>query len=222
MIFIIEFDGPIIDIRPVYYRLHRETAEEVGWSWLDERTFWRLTRAKGREANVLPDARPSKLKEYRARFGERLEGDLTVEQYSPHAGIDQALDGLTRRGSPCLITLGANLSARRRVLHHTGLTRYFTKLETLNSDPRRRPGELRVLAANERRTLVVASTDSVIRAASQAGLFTVGIASGSCADARLHQAGADVVYPDIHRLVTSLSSGGHEMIRAGLLPPPLD
>ena len=222
MIFIIEFDGPIIDIQPVYCRLHREIAEEVGWSWLDERTFWRLTRTKGRVANVLPEARPSKLKEYHVRFNERLESDFWIERYRPQAGIDEVLGNLVQRGTCCLITLGVNLAARRRVLERAGLTRYFTRSQTLNSDPRRRTIELQTLASTEQRTVVVASTDSVIRAADRGGLFTAGIASGPCTSTRLHQAGVRVVYPDIQGFMDSLSSGASDMIRAGLMPPPFE
>ena len=221
MTFIIEFEGVIIDLRPVYYRLHQRIAEEVGWSCLDERTFWRLTRTKGRDANVLPEARPSKLKDYRARFNEGLDGDSTIDQYALHNGTLEALNTLAKRGPCGLITGGINLPARRRVVERTGLTRYFTLMQTLDPNPRGRPDQLQALAADDQRAVVVASTDSVIRAADQAGLFTAGVASGSNAGSRLHQAGAHVVYPDIHGLVESLSCGAGDMIRAGLLPPPL-
>ena len=62
MQWIIEFDGIVIDVIPVHYQAHRQTAEAVGWSWLDMETFRRLTRTKGEEANLLPGAKPIKIK----------------------------------------------------------------------------------------------------------------------------------------------------------------
>ena len=218
---IIEFDGPIIDIRRVYYQAHRDIATEVGWSRLDEPTFWRLTRTKGQDAQLLPGAGPIKLKHYFARFRERLEDDDLVSQYSPHNGVETVLAGLAREGSCSLVTLGANLDARRRVLDHVNLSVFFTQIRKLDPDPRRRPAELKILTADYARTVVVASTDALIRAAGAAELFTVGITSGPCAAPRLYQAGADVVYARIDQLAASLASGAPDLIRAGLLPPPV-
>ena len=220
MRFIIEFDGPIIDVRSVYYRVHCEVTAELGWSNLDEPTFWRTLRTKGEDPSLLPGARPIKLKHYLARLRERLEDDDVVSQYRPHHGIDGVLEKLARAGPSCLITLGANLPARQRVLDETGLARFFVEAEKLHPDPRRRPGELKALAAGNPRTLVVGSTDSLIRASRAAELFTVAVASGSCAARRLHQAGADVVNSGLSALAESLASGGRDLIRAGLLPPP--
>ena len=62
MRFIIEYDGPIIDVRPVHYRAFRAVVGELGWSCLDEPTYWRLVRTKGQDANLLPGAKPVKTK----------------------------------------------------------------------------------------------------------------------------------------------------------------
>lgn len=220
MRFIIEFDGPVMDVRPVYYREHCEVTAELGWSYLDESAFWRTTRTKGEDPSLLPGARPVKLKHYLARFSERLEDDDVVSQYKPHHGVDGVLERLAREGPCCLITLGANLRARQHVLDEADLARFFAKAEKLDPDPRRRPGELKALAAGDPRTVVVASTDSLVRAAGLADLFTVAVTSGCCAARRLHQAGADVVYSHLGALSESLATGSRDLIRAGLLPPP--
>ena len=152
---------------------------------------------------------------------ERLEDDDLVSQYSPHNGIETVLAKLAREGSCSLVTLGVNLGARRRVLDHVHLSPFFTQIQKLDPDPRRRPAELKILATDDPRTVVIASTDSLIRAAGSAELFTAGIASGPCAAPRLHRAGADVVYARIDELAASLASGAPDLIRAGLLPPPV-
>ena len=221
MKFIIEFDGPLVELRRVYHEVHREIAAGVGWSARDEATFWRLTRTKGRDANLLPGARPIKLEEYHRRFDGRLEDDAIIGQYAPHANIKGVLNDLMKYGTCHLITLGANVAARIRVLDSAGLTRRFTGGTALNPDPRRRPAELRALAENDPRTVVAASSAPAIRAAGQVDLFAVGIGSGASTPARLHQAGADIVYPDLAGLHASLACGAGDLIRAGLLPPPL-
>ena len=220
MRFIIEFDGPVIDLRPVHYQVYRDVAADVGWARIDEATYRRRTRARGREANILPGARPVKLATFHTRFDEQVEADVVVEQYQPHPDLEGVLATMARSGPCHLVTLGSNLEARRRVLERHDLARFFTRRTALHPDPRRRGGELLALSNRDPRTIVAASTDAIIRAAGHAALFAVGIASGMCAPERLHQAGADVVYSDLNQLAESLTSGAGDLIKAGLLPPP--
>ena len=222
MRFIIEFEGPIVDVADVYYRLHRDIATELGWSRLDQSTFWRITRREGRGANVLPGAKPAKVEKYHMRLAECLESDAAVEGYQPQPAIDDALTTLARYGACTTVTIGTNAGARRRVLDRANLSRHFLCAQSLHVDPRRRPGELRALAEGDERTVVAAASETVIRAAGGADLFTVGITSGPCTATRLHRAGAAIVYNDLHKLAASLSAGAEDMIRVGLLPPPLD
>ncbi len=220
MRFIIEFDGPVFDIAPLYYQAHRNAATEVGWSRLDQGTFWRLTRKDGQYAAVLPGASPAKMKSYYARFLDSLETDAAVESCQPHPEMDGTLAGLARYGASFLVTTGENIAARREVVERFGLSPHFEQVEKLNGDPRRRPAELRALAGNDERAVVVAAGEAVIRAAGFADLLAVGIACGACAQTRLHQAGVDVLFRDLGELGSSLRTGGSELIRAGLLPFP--
>jgi phosphoglycolate phosphatase-like HAD superfamily hydrolase len=217
--FIVELDGPLFAMAPVYHRAHRDVAAELGWSCLDQGTFWRLTRTKGSQANVLPGARPVKLEEYRVRFAALVESDALVDRYEPHAEVDDTVATLASHAACLAITTGTNLASRRRLLDRTGLARYLSHIEALDPDPRRRPAELRALADGDARAVVAASSDAIVRAAAAANLFAAGIASGACTAARLHQAGASIVYRNLQELVESLRAGGQDMIRMGLLPP---
>ncbi len=221
MTFIIEYDGPITDLRPVYYQVYGEVATEVGWSCLDEASYWRLIRTRGREAVVLPGARPVKLKTFWTRFDQRIEEDDVVARYGLQPGIEDALDTIVRHGRCCLVTAGSNITARRRLVEKMGLADQLTRMERLDNDPRRRPGELRTLGGEDRRILVVAGSDAVARSAGQAELLTVGISSGSCSVSRLRRAGADIVYSAISELAESLQGGAKDLIQAGLLPPSM-
>ena len=221
MRFIIEFDGVVFDVAEAWYAAHAAATQAVGWSRLEQATFWRLIRTKGREADVLPGAKPIKLTEYWAKFDEQLEtGDGLAKSVSQE-GINETLSLLGRHGSIVLLTLGDNQAARRGLLERNGLARFFQQFERLDADPRRRPAELRVLAAGDPRTIVVAASDALIRSAGSAELVSVGVSSGGCNATRLHQAGAGLVYKDLSELADSLTTGGHDLVRAGLLPRPL-
>lgn len=215
---ILEFDGAVFDLEPLYYNLHCAIAAELGWSQLDRGTYWRITRKTGRNANVLPGARPVKLEAYHRRFSERLETDDSLLTYEAHADIKRTVILLQRYGACHLITVGSNSTARTRVLGRYDFSGLFPEVLSLNTDPRRRPGELRVLAAGDPRTLVASSSGAITRAAGAADLLAVGIACGACSESRLYQAGAAIVYRSLQDLAQSLNSGAEDLIRAGLLP----
>lgn len=210
-----------MDLEAAWYRAHREVAQAVGWSRLDQARFWRLIRKEGRSANVLPACKPLKLADYQTRFAERVESDEIITLLEPYEGVTDSLAALTRYGTLHFVTGGKNASARRKALESTGLAGTSNEIVALDPNVRRRPGELKTLAAGDPRTLVVSAADDLIRAAGEAELFTVGIACGACVAARLHQGGADVVYGSLDQLVDSLAQGGQDLIRAGLLPAPL-
>ena len=221
MNFIVEIDGPVLDVAPAWFRAHREAAAKVGWAALDRPTFWRLTRKQGREANLLRGAKPVKIKAYHTDFDERLETDEIVSACEPHEEIDRVLASLASKGSVRLVTLGSNVDARRAILERHDLMRCVDRFERLTDDPRKRPSELRLLVAGEPRSLVVASSDSLVRAAGEVGVAMVGVPRGPCSADRLHRAGADVMFRDLEDVWEAVVEGSEALERAGLLPPAL-
>ena len=137
---------------------------------------------------------------------------------TPAEGIVECLTRLNRHGTLVAVSLDANVGARRTLADGWGLSRHIDILEGLNSDPRRRPGELLALSGGDRRTIVVASTDTIIRAAAQTDFLKIGVSTGACSVRRLHQAGADLVYGELTALADSLDAGASDLIEAGLLP----
>jgi hypothetical protein len=63
---------------------------------------------------------------------------------------------------------------------------------------------------------VAAASAPLILAADEAGLFAVGIASGSCTSARLTRTGARCTFGDLSALADCLTSGGEALRAAGL------
>jgi phosphoglycolate phosphatase-like HAD superfamily hydrolase len=220
MRFIVELEGVIFDIAAGWFQAHRNAARDAGWSSLDAVTFWRLTRTKGREADFLPGARPIKLKEYHDRFAAAVESDAAITEYRMQPDAIDALQRLMREGPCTFVTLGSNLAARQKLLKpHPAIA--DLELLPLNPDPRKRPAELKALAANDRRTIVAASSDMLIRSADTAELFTVGVASGCCTPARLHQAGARTVLKTLGELSDAARSGAPQLVHLGLPPERL-
>jgi phosphoglycolate phosphatase-like HAD superfamily hydrolase len=218
--FLIELEGPLVDVAAAYQQAHRDVAAGLGWSTLDAGTFWRRLRKEGPTANFLPGAKPLKLARYSQEFAAQIETDETVDRFAARPGLAEELPRLERFGPCRWITVGANLSARQRIMEGAGLADRFAGQAGLNADPRRRAGELIALAADDPRTLVVAGSDAVVRAARSAELVVVGIDNGPCPASRLFAAGAALVYGSLGELADSLASGAADLIKAGLLPLP--
>jgi len=218
MKFIIEFDGVLTDVRSSYYEAHRRVAESLGWSRLDESTFWRTLRSKGRDGVYLRGARMGLADKHYPAFEQECEREEILAACEPMEGTVECLKHLSRHGTLMAVTMGPNVGARRALAERGGLIRHLEVLEGLDSNPRRRPGELTALSEGDRRAIIVASTDSLIRAAAQTELLKIGISTGVCSIRRLHQAGADLVYSELTALAESLDSGATDLIEAGLLP----
>lgn len=219
---ILEFDGVIADQQEAWYAAHAAATQAVGWSKLDSATFWRLIRTKGRQADLLPAAKPAKLAEYWTKFDQLVESDEWVGKLTVDENCNATLMALARHGELRVVTLGTNIEARQKLLAKHGLARFFKQFEKLDPDPRRRPTELKLLAKARARTIVVGASDALVRSAGLAELVSVGSSTGSCTGPRLHQAGASVVYKELVELAQSLQTGGRDLVQAGLLPRSLD
>lgn len=218
MRFLIEFDGPLANVLDHHYATYRCVAQKLGWSRVDQATYRRLTRTKGRQANILPGAKPTKIEQYYEHFAVLVEEDDGVRNLVARDGLGDVLRRVTHRGTCVLVSLGANLPGRQAVLQAAGLDSHFSEAAALAADPRRRPMELKALSDNDPRAIVVGASDSLLRPAREAGLFTIGIANGVCTAPRLHAAGADVVYRSLEELADALVQGGSDLVAAGLLP----
>lgn len=216
MHWIVEFDGVIADVLPCQYQVHRQVAEGVGWSSLDQDTFRRLTRTKGADANLLPGAKPIKIKNYHIGIAEIIENDSSIARFVIQPDMDGFLANLVRYGTCRCVTLGTNLDARRRLIENKPFFQHISQMDKLDADPRSRPAELTELADHDPKAVVIASSDVVIRSADEAELFTIGLSTGLCTPARLHGAGARIVYKSLNELTDSLGTGSEDLVQAGM------
>ena len=221
MRFIIELEGPVFDVSAACFAAHLEAASAVGWSRLDQASFWRLLRTKGERAEFLPGASESKLKEYFERYAAAMENAASFERFRIEEGTPATLATIARHGPVMAISLGTNLEARTSLLKKIHVDRLFRDVRGLSADSRLRPAELKSLSEKDSRAIVVACSDSIVRAADQAELFTVGISTGPCGLDRLQRAGPRIVFKELADLAASLQRQGLDLVKAGLLPAPL-
>lgn len=222
MRFIIELDGPIFDIAGAYYAAFSLAVADVGWSKMDQVTYWRLTRTKGREADLLPAARELKVKQFYERFAVHVESDEIVNQFALQENVSSVLRSLAAHGPIIGVTLATNLTCRQLLLEQSKVAGLFRDVVPINADPRRRGAELTALADGDKRSLVAASSDELVRAADSAELFCVGLTCGACSKPRLNRAGPALVYRALGEIAASLGSGAVDLVEAGLLPATLD
>ena len=140
-------------------------------------------------------------------------------------GLDEAQDdvagalrSLKPLGESILITLRLNRPGAQDVMNRLGLSDYFLRVRGLSQSQGRREDQLRELAGDTRRVLVVAGSEPVIIAAREVDLPVVGITRGSRTPQKLRRAGADVLFADLDAVSIALATGAEEIQRAGLLP----
>ena len=107
---ILEFDGPVFDPAPVYYAAHQAASGDVGWSRLDQATFWRLLRTKGRQADFLPGAKPVKIAEY-----QKGKKGIVVPVHDGRRGHPVVLD---MKYLEALVTLRGDVGAKSVIDSH--------------------------------------------------------------------------------------------------------
>ncbi len=214
--FIIEFEGLIAEVADAYYHAYTLASRDVGWSKLERGEYWRRLRKQGRLANLLTGAKPVKIEEFWKRFDERLESDETVNAMTPVESLAEVVRRLQKAGECMLVTMGANVDARCAILTQWTSDAFYTCFERLSNDARQRPAELLALSGNVAQTVVVASSDTLIRAAGVAELFSVAIAMGAVSKARLLQASPSIEFANASELAEEIAAGGGRLVEAGL------
>ncbi|MCP4590501.1 MAG: HAD family hydrolase [bacterium] len=218
---IIELDGPVLDVEPVYWAAYSCIAAELGLARKDRAEFWRSVRRGGGVGDLLTGAKPRHIQRFREGFPQALESDECLRQAGEHEGVAAELRSLYAiQHVLSLVTLGQNSAARQAVLDGYDLSTHFTEMTRLTGDGYQRLARLRELAVDCRRVLVAASSESLIKLADEAGLFAVGIHGGPCTGRRLTQAGARVTYRGMADLAEEITAGGRTLIDLGLAAPP--
>ncbi len=219
---IIECDGALLDVQPIYWSAYSKAVGEIGLARTDEETFWSAVRAEAPTGKVLRGAKLGQIHDYEARFNELIDSDDAAAGCRARVGVGGVLERLNKHGACVMITASANRESRQKALDVGGLSVHFTQMCKLFSQESRRADQLRELTGGDRRVVVAASTIPVVRAASSAELLVVGVSNGPCTARRLTQAGAQWTCSDLEDLADELESGAQNLRGCGLLPAALD
>ncbi|MCK4660229.1 MAG: HAD family hydrolase [Phycisphaerae bacterium] len=217
---IIEMDGPIIDVEPIYWAAYSRVVGELGLARKEQAVFWRALRRGSGVGDMLAGAKPRHIQQFREALPQALEHDECLAAGRAWQDVAKELNALhVGQHVLGLVTLGSNARARQKLLDEHDLSVHFTRMVRLADDPFRRLAQLEELAEDHRRVLVAAGSETLVKLANEAGLLVVGISNGPCVARRLTQAGASLTFGDFVALAEEIETGASNLISAGLLPP---
>lgn len=220
---IVELDGPVLDVEPVHWAAYSLVVVELGLARKERAAFWRLVRRGAGIGDMLAGAKPRHIQRFRERLPEVLEQDECLADAAPQAGVAEELRALVvGHHALTLVTAGRNASARQRLLDANDLSIHFSRMTRLVSDPFQRLAQLKELAVDDRRVVVAAASESLVKLANEADLVAVGISNGPCLARRLTQAGARLTFGDFAELGEEIATGARRLIDAGLPPPQVN
>ncbi len=217
MKFIIEADGPVLDVQPIYWAAYSTAVAEIGQARTDPAAFWRIIRRGDRAGLAVRGANPRQLQLYEARIAELIESDDAVAHGRPQPGVTDALRRLGGRGECVMVTLARNRAGRQKILDAEDLAIHFFQMLGLAAETTRRGDQLRAVVDGDPQVMAAAATPSMVRAAVGADLPVVGVTNGASTGRRLTQAGAQCTFADLPELADELDRGAPELVRLGLL-----
>ncbi|MBN1342900.1 MAG: hypothetical protein JXQ73_09490 [Phycisphaerae bacterium] len=219
MQFLIELDGPIVDLQDRIYQAHRIVQAGLGLPSRDSREFWRLYRKGADLAEIVRPTRVGQLQDYASRFAEVVASDALFDLDQPRADVSASLASLSEIAPCSLIAMRPNAHAAQRLLDRNDLGRFFRTLRMLSKDRSVRLSQLVELGGGSNQSVAVVSSESLAILTREADLVVVGVAGGPCTPRRLRQAGAGAVYPDLGGLVEAIRTRDDELMRTGFRSP---
>jgi len=213
---IVEYEGPVIDVRPRYWAAHKAAVAAVGLAGPPESEFWRLWRTAAADAMFVPRGKPARVAEYKRLRDERIDSTelMALDQAQP--GAAENLRILKAMGTCHLATLCSNRDGINATLDRLDLWIHFEQKRSLPQDRDRRVAALRELAGGHHRTLAIAGTVPFAYAAGEAGCRVVGVKTGPAVPKRLRQVGVDLFFDSLDELTDALGAGRPDLHRIGL------
>jgi phosphoglycolate phosphatase-like HAD superfamily hydrolase len=213
---IVEFEGPVVDVRPRYWAAHQAAVAESPFQGPAEDEFWRLVRTGATDAMILKYAKGQQVTDYTRVRNERIDSTemMALDELQPAA--DNDLRVLKSLGTCHLVTLCRNRDGINATLDRLGVWMYFDQKRVLPEDRVRRVAALRELVGGHRSTLAVVGTVPVAYAAGEAGCRVVGLRNGPAVPRMLQQVGVDVFYDTLDELTDAITRRSEELERIGL------
>jgi len=213
---IIEYEGPIVNVRPRWWAAHQAAITAVGFRGPSEDEFWRLVRTKAPEARMVPHGKPQQVAEYTRLRDEHINSTDLMKLDELQPDVADNLPVLKQMGACHLVTLCRNREGINSTLDRLDIWMHFDRKEVLPEDRDRRVQKVRDLMGRYRSTLAVVTSPSMAYVANEAGCPVVGLKTGLSFPQQLRQRGVDLIYESLDELVNALSRRDPELQRIGL------
>lgn len=214
MVLFFDLDGPLLDVRARYWRLHRDLMSATGLPALPPRRYWARKRARVSEKAILTELRAQAgLAQYSRRRQELIESPQYLAYDRAWPWARPVLRRLSRRHALVLVTartrrdqLVAQLEALRlenffaEVLSEPAGTCVDQQKAALIADSLARHGE------SPAGHWVIGDTEADIGAGRLLGLPTVAVLSGIRNQRYLLQAAPTFLLPDVRGLLDLVGS----------------
>jgi phosphoglycolate phosphatase-like HAD superfamily hydrolase len=213
---IVEYEGPVVDVRPRYWAAHCEALAATGLTGPTEEEFWRLWRTGSPPGMFARHGKPHMVDEYLRKRNERIDSSELMAHDEPQPKAAEDLRVLKQLGNCHLATLCANREGINATLDRTGLWLFFDQKRSLPESRERRVAAIRELIGGQQRTLAVAGTVAFAYAAGEAGCRVVGMKNGPAVPQSLRRVGVDVFFDSLDALTDALTRHDPELQRIGL------
>lgn len=213
---IIEWEGPIVNVRPRYWAAHQAALRGLSFKGPAEDEFWRLVRTGAPAGMFVPYGKPPAVAEYARVRDEHLHGTALMALDELQPAVVENLKVLKSMGCCHLASLCQNREGINATLNRLDVWIYFEQKRPLPADSDRRVETLKELMAPSARNLAVAGSVPFAFTANEAGCRVVGIRSGLAFPKQFRQVGVDVFYDDLDQLTDALARRDPKLQRIGL------
>ncbi len=215
---IIECEGPVVDVQPVYWAAYGEAIEKAGLARTDPADFWRHIRLGSPLGRVVRGVVGPRVRDIETHFNAAVVAEAAWREAVAREDLLSTLRRLQSQAECILLATSPQRECIQKTLNGAGLSDCFTTMHKLFSEPSRRADQFRAIVDGDPRVAVAAASEAVVRAAADSGVVVAGITNGSCIARRLTSAGAEVCFGDLEELADEFESGAVELRRCGLLP----
>ena len=218
MYVIVELDGIFLNQKPGYWSAYAVAAGKTGLARTDEATFWRLIRTGAETGQLIRGARDRHIEIFRETFNNSIESDEIIAAAPPQDELESTISYLNGMGQSHLVTTGTNLTARKNWLKAHGLDKRFPEISQISTPTPVGATLLSQIARENSPTVVLGTSEHIVKCAAQAGIRSVGIAAGATIMKRLAASGAAACYPNFEAFKEAKENGDEPLKKMGLIP----
>jgi len=214
---IMEYEGPIVDIRSRYFSAHKSAVTAIGYQGPPQEEYWRLVRTASPDSMMARHAKPQKVTEYIRWRDEKINSTELMGLDEMQSGVQENLKLFKQWGSCHLVTLCSNRDGVNATLDRFDIWMHFDRKHALPADRDRRIEAIRQMTGENGSTLAIVGTVAVAYAANEAGCRCVGFNNGPAVPRLLRQVGVDLFYRSFDELTQAIIHHDPDLQRIGVV-----